>query len=243
MSRLVFSLIALVLAAPVFAKDPVRNGSVIGRPAITIDEEDCRLEISKQFIALGQIDDVVLADAKARAICAEAAGDLTKAYAEARVIDGRVGNDSLMTFGAAVAAAQGGSTSYVASPGGTVDIKTGSAATASAMGNGIVGTTYGLNPALYGAGGYDPRLDGAAMIAGQAFAGFNASQHATEAWQGQAALESQSRIAVEGKLKATKAQVAEAKAEAIEARADAAKIAAEKEAIESDMAELLVAAD
>lgn len=239
MSRLVFSLIALVVAIPAFAKDPVRNGSVVGRPAITIDEEDCRLEITKQFVTLGQIDDVIIADAKARAICAEAAGDLTKAYAEAKVIEGRAGNDALMTYGAAIAASQGGSTSYVASPGGTVDIKTGSAATASAMGNGIVGTAYGLNPALYGTGGFDPRLDGAAMIAGQAFAGFNASQHATEAWQGQAALESQGRIAVEGKLKATKAQVAEAKAEAADARAEVAKIAAEKEAIESDMAELL----
>ena len=228
-----------LMFSSVLAATPDRhNGSVVGRPAITIDESDCRLEISRQFVAVGLIDDVILADARARAICTEAVGDLELARASVKVLEAkalvvaaRAGNDTVMTAGAATAAANGGSTSYTSSPTGTTRVLTGDAATASELATSLVGYGFSQYPTWYGGGYGDPRLDASAMLAGQAYAGFNASQRSSEVWRSQAAKATLDQATTADALAKSRAEAANAAKRADALRKERDALATDLEAV------------
>lgn len=233
-------LVFFVIPSAAFAKDraPDRhNTGLLGRPAITVDEKDCRLEIAAQFVEAGVIDDIILADAQARAICAESAGNLEQARARVKVIEAeadvvrsRAGNDFVVAAGLSTAAGNGGSTAYESSPTGTTKAYTGPAATEFARAQGFVTWQQGMNPAFYGV--VDPRLDASAMLAAQAYSGFQQAQVSTEVWRSQAAAATMGQAETEQQLAATKASAAAAKKEAAQLRK-------ERDALATDMATMV----
>ncbi len=235
-------------ATPAFAETPAAGATtttvttttvVEPRTGFSIDEEDCNGRLLKKFVTARAYATIVEAEANARATCLSAEGDREIAeaeadliLAEAEAVRGRVNNEFIMVAGASGAASAGGSTCYRS---GATEICTGEAATEEARTRGLVAWQQGMSPALYSIGGYDPRLDASVGIAQQSYAGFNASQRATEVWRGQAMTESAARTATEAELESAKAAAAKAKAQAKAAKAETEKVAAERDSLAADL--------